>query len=131
VGAPEHSGAPGGHPLLSSRLIPWCLAATGFLAALTVFTWQGELGGAGQGVRRYAAAAQRLPPPAVEHHEFRSSQAPAASEAPETVPETLILPLPPATQPEPYPNVQPVPDDEPAVEDLPAQRRPPESSGDE
>jgi hypothetical protein len=112
---------------VSSRLIPWCLAATGFLAALTVFTRQIKQGGAGQGVQLYAAAEQRRAPPAVDHRPFRPSPAPVVPERPENAPQTLILPLPPATQPEPDPGVQPVPDDEPAVEDLPARRSEPES----
>jgi hypothetical protein len=111
---------------VSGRLIPWCLAATGFLAALTVFTWQRKTDAAGQGVQLYAAAVQRLPASAVEQRSFRPSPVPAAPEA-EDAPHTLILPLPPATQPEAIPGVQPVPDDEPAVEDLPVQRSQPDS----
>jgi hypothetical protein len=107
---------------MSSRLIPWCLAATGFVAALTVFGWQGELGGADQRMPLHAAAGHSPTAPATDHSESRSSQLPAASEAPESVPETRILPLPPATPPEPDPNVQPVVDDAPTVEDLPARR---------
>jgi hypothetical protein len=45
----------------------------------------------------------------------------------QTVPTTLILPLPPATQPETESDVQPAPDDAPTVDDLPARRSPPES----
>ena len=111
---------------MSGRLIPWCLAATGFLAAFTVCSWQGKLGGVGQGLPRYATAARRLPSPVVEPPQFRSSAIPVAPET-EDAPHTLILPLPPATEPEPVPGVQPVPDDEPAVEDLPVQRSQPES----
>jgi hypothetical protein len=111
---------------MSARLIPWCLAATGFLAALTTFTWQGKPSGAPQQAQLPAAAGHWLTPPATDHHVFQPSQVPAASEAPENVPETLILPLPPATQPEPDPTIQPVPDDEPTVEDLPMQRNPPQ-----
>lgn len=112
--------------------IPWCLAATGFLAALSVFTWQGRRDGPGQSVQPQAAVGYRFTPPATDppatdHHEFRTSQAPAVAEPPEDTPPTLILPLPPATQPEPLPNVQPLPDDQPTVDDLPARRSPPES----
>jgi hypothetical protein len=103
-------------------LVPWCLAATGFLAALSVFSWQGKLGAADQQVPPQVAAAPPLKPPAVDHHELWPAQALAASAAPQNVPATLILPLPPATEPEPDSNVQPVPDDEPTVEDLPARR---------
>ena len=114
---------------MSSRLIPWCLAATGFLAAFTVFTWHGRQGGAGQGAQLYAAAwPHRLTPSAADHQPLRPAQAPLAPEAPENAPQTLILPLPPAAQPEPDPSVQPVPDDEPTVEDLPARRSEPEPS---
>jgi hypothetical protein len=112
---------------MSPRLVPWYLAATGFLAALTVFIWQGKRDDPGQRVQPQAAMGHRFAPPATAHHEFRSSQAPAAAEPSEDSPTTLILPLPPATQPEPDPDVQPVPDDEPTVDDLPAPRSPPES----
>jgi hypothetical protein len=108
------------------RLIPWCLAATGFLAALTVFNWHGRLDGSGQRVQTRIVVGHRLTPPATDPHELGSLQAPAVSEAPQDVPTTLILPLPPATQPEPDPNVQPLPDDAPTVDDLPAPRSPPE-----
>jgi hypothetical protein len=111
---------------MNPRLIPWCLAATGFLASLTVFSWQGRMGGAGQRVQAPAVVEQPFTPPATDPHAFPSSQAPVASETPQTVPTTLTLPLPPATQPEPDPSVQPVPDDEPTVDDLPTQRDPPE-----
>jgi hypothetical protein len=116
---------------MSSRLIPWCLAATGFLAALTVFTWQGKLGDAGQPMQLYAAAGRRLTPTLVDHSEFPPSQAATASETPENVPQALVLPLPPATQPEPDPNLESVVDDAPTVEDLPARRSAPESTEDE
>jgi hypothetical protein len=108
---------------MNSRLIPWCLAATGFLASLTVFIWQGKLDDSGERVQPQAAVGHRLTPAATDHHELRSSPAPAASEVPENLPTMLTLPLPPATQPEPDPNVQPVPDDEPTVDDLPARPR--------
>jgi hypothetical protein len=98
---------------MTLRLIPWCLAAMGFLAALTVFTWQGELGSPDLRVQPHAAVRRLLIPP--------------ASQEPEPVAQTLILPLPPATQLGPEPNVQAVPDDEPTVDDLPPPRSPPES----
>ena len=112
---------------MSPRLIPCCLAATGFLAAIAVFAWQGRLGDSAQSVPPQAVEGHRLTPPATDHPGLWSSQASAASQAPENLPRTLTLPLPSATQPEPDPNVQPVPDDEPTVEDLPAQRSAPES----
>jgi hypothetical protein len=111
---------------MSSRLIPWCLAATGFLAALTVCTWQGKLDDAGQPMHLYAAAERRLTPPLVDHSKFPPAQAATASETPENVPRALILPLPPATQPEPDPNNESVVDDAPTVEDLPARPSEPE-----
>ncbi len=116
---------------MNSRLIPWCLAATGFLAALTVCTWQGELGGPGQRLQPQVAADYRRMPPATDHRALRSSPAQAAPEAPQTPPETLALPLPPATQPEPDLNRESVVDDAPTVEDLPARLSEPESSQDE
>jgi hypothetical protein len=112
---------------MSTRLIPLCLAATGFLVVLTAFNWQDKPDGASQQVQPQAAQGHRLTAPLTDPHPFWSSQLPAASEAPEHAPATLVLPLPPATQAEPDPTVQPVPDDEPTVEDLPVQRNPPES----
>ena len=112
---------------MKSRLIPWCLAATGFLASLSVFTWQGKLPVPGLRVQPQTAVGHWLTPPAADHHEVRAAQTPAPSEAPDTAPTTLILPLPPVTQPEPDAAVQPVPDDEPTVEDLPARHSTPES----
>lgn len=106
----------------SRAAIPWCLAATGFLASLTLFTWQGRRDDPGRGVQPQATVGDRPTPRDTDHHELRSAQAPATAEPPEDVATTLILPLPPATQPEPVPNVQPLPDDEPTVEDLPARR---------
>jgi|HubBroStandDraft_2_1064218.scaffolds.fasta_scaffold31375_2 hypothetical protein len=102
--------------------IPWCLAAMGFLGALTVLTWQGRRDDPGQKLQPRVTMAYRFTPSAVDHHELRSAQAPPASEPAQDLPATLILPLPPATQPDPDPNVQPVPDDAPTVEDLPARR---------
>ncbi len=116
---------------MSSRLIPWCLAATGFIAALTVCTWQGRMGSADQPMQLYAAAERRLTPPAVDHREFQPSEAPAAAETPENVPRAQVLPLPPVTQPKPDPNVEAVVDDAPTVEDLPARRSEPDSAVDE
>jgi hypothetical protein len=112
---------------MNSRLISWCLVATGFFAALTVLSWQRKLAAPDQRVQSQASVAQRLPQPTGEHLESWMAQTPAASEAPENGPTTLILPLPPATEPEPVPDVQPLPDDAPTVEDLPAPRNPPES----
>jgi hypothetical protein len=111
---------------MSARLIPLGLAVTGFLVVLTAFHWQGEPDGGSQPLQPQPAAGPLLTAPVTDHHPFWSSQLPAASEAPENAPATLVLPLPPATQPEPNPAVQPVPDDEPTVEDLPVQRNPPE-----
>jgi hypothetical protein len=110
-----------------AAMIPWCLAATGFLASLTVFSWHGKRGDPGQRVQPQPVVAYQLTPPATDHHEFRSTQSPAAADPPEDAPATLILPLPPPTQPEPDPNVQPLPDDAPTVDDLPARRSAPES----
>ena len=107
---------------MSGRLIPWCLAATGFLAALTVFTWQGRLGGPAAQRQSQAAAPHWLAPAAPDRHEWLSSPAVAAPETPQNATTPLILPLPPATQPEPDLNAQPVPDDEPTVDDLPVPR---------
>jgi hypothetical protein len=117
---------------MTPRLIPWCLAATGFLTSLTVFNWQGKPHDPGQRLQPQTAVGHwtlghSLTPPATDHHEVWSSQTPVASEAPENVPTAQILPLPPDTQPETDPDVKPVPDDEPTVEDLPARRNPPES----
>jgi hypothetical protein len=112
---------------MSPRLIPLGLAATGFLVVLTAFNWQGKPDGASQRVQTQAAVGQPLTAPGPDPHPLWSSQLPGASEAPENAPATLVLPLPPATQPEPDPSVQPVPDDEPTVEDLPVQRNAPES----
>jgi hypothetical protein len=116
---------------MNSRLIPWCLAATGFLAALSVFTWQGELRAPSLRVQRHAAMERRIMPPDSDHHEFGLAQPSIAGEEPETASQSLILPLPPATQSEPDPGVQPVPDDEPTVEDLPMRPRKATSSEDE
>jgi hypothetical protein len=112
---------------VNSRLVPWCLVVTGFLASLTVFSWQGQRDDPGQRMQSPAAVGHRFTAPATAHHELRSAQAPAAAEPPEDVPATLILPLPPATQPEPDPDVQPLADEAPTVDDLPARRSPPES----
>ena len=116
---------------MNSRLIPWCLAATGFLAVLTVSTWRGGLGGPGQRVPPQTAVDYRLPPPAMAHREPWPSPATTTSEASQAVPETLMLPLPPATPPEPDLNLESVVDDAPTVEDLPARQPEPESSEDE
>ena len=112
---------------MSARLIPFGLALTGFLVVLTAFNWQGRPDGAIERVPPQAAAGPLLAAPVTDPHPSGSPQPPAASEAPENAPATLVLPLPPATQPEPDPTVQPVPDDEPTVEDLPVQRNAPES----
>jgi hypothetical protein len=111
---------------MSRRLIPLCLAATGFLAALTVFNWHGSLDEPGERVPPGSVLGHRPTPPATDPHPLRSSQVPAAPEHEENASTTLILPLPTATEPEPDPNVQPLPDDEPTVDDLPAPRSPPE-----
>ncbi len=121
-----------GDPPMNPRLIPWCLAATGFLAALCVFAWQGKVGDPGQRVQPQITAAVPLPTlPAIDHHELASSQVPVPSgvpgDEPEDAPTTQTLPLPPATEPPSDPAVQPVPDDQPTVDDLPAQRKPPDS----
>jgi hypothetical protein len=112
---------------VNARLIPWCLAVTGFLASLTVFTWQGRRDAPGQPVPPQAAVGHRLMPPATEPRYLRSSQAATLPQTPPDAASTLILPLPPATRPEPDPNLQPLPDDQPTVDDLPARRSPPES----
>jgi hypothetical protein len=112
---------------MNARLIPWCLATTGFLVSLSVFTWQGKRYDPARAVQAQAAVGQRLRPPALDGGAFRSSQTRAASAAPQNVAAMPILPLPPAMQTEPDPTVQPVPDDAPTVEDLPARRSPPES----
>jgi hypothetical protein len=116
---------------MNSRLIPWCLAATGFLAALCVFTWQGELRAPGQRVPLHAAVGHPVTSPVLDHPEIRSSQAPAASDELENAALTQSLPLPPTTQPEPDPNAQPVPEDVPTVDDLPARRSDSDSPEDE
>jgi hypothetical protein len=116
---------------MRARLIPWCLAATGFLAALTVFTWQGKLGGTAPKLQLQATAGPWRAPPATDHHELLSSPAAVASQPPQNAAAPGILPLPPATQPELDPNLQPVPDDEPTVDDLPARQSPTESPTDE
>jgi hypothetical protein len=112
---------------MSTRLIPFCLAVTGFLVVLTAFNWQGKPDGPSERVQPQAAPAHLLTAAVTDPHPFGSSQLPAASEAPENAPATLVLPLPPPTQPELDPTVQPVPDDEPTVEDLPVQRNASES----
>jgi hypothetical protein len=99
---------------VSPRLIPWCFAATGFVAAFSVFGLHGERG-------------DLLIPPATDHQESRSSPAPAAPQDPGDEAQPLILPLPPVTQPEPDPGVQAMIDDQPTVDDLPPPRSPPES----
>jgi hypothetical protein len=111
----------------SRAAIPWCLAATGFLASLIVFIWQGKPDDAGRIAQPQVSVGYRPTPRATDHHELRSAQAPATSEPPEDAATTLVLPLPPAIQPEPVPNVQPLPDDAPTVEDLPERRSVPES----
>lgn len=106
---------------MGTRLIPWCLAATGFVAAFTAFTWQGKPGVIDPPPPPPVAVRQPIAPSASDH--LAATAAPvmaAAAETPETAPAGLVLPLPPATQPETDPNVRPVPDDEPTVEDLPA-----------
>jgi hypothetical protein len=115
---------------MNSRLIPWCLATTGFLVSVTLFTWQGKRYDPAAGVQPPAAVGQRLRPPARDDPGFGAAQAPASA-APQNLATMPILPLPPATQTEPDPNVQPVPDDAPTVEDLPARRSPAESSDSE
>jgi hypothetical protein len=115
---------------MRARLIPWCLAATGFLAALTVFTWQGKLSAPGRSLQLQAAAGPWRAPPATDHRGLLTSPA-AAARTPQNAAAPRILPLPPATQPPLDPNAQPLPDDEPTVDDLPAPRSPPESPTDE
>jgi hypothetical protein len=112
---------------MRARLIPWCLAATGFLAALTVFTWQGKPGDPARQLQAPAAAAYWPVPAATKHPE--SLPAPAAAAMQQDIPQ--VLPLPPATRPQPDPIAQPVPDDEPTVDDLPAPRSPTEFPADE
>jgi hypothetical protein len=114
---------------MRARLIPWCLAATGFLAALTVFTWQGKLAAPAQKLQLQAAAGPWRVPPATDHPGLLTS--PAASQTPQNAAAPRILPLPAATQPQLDPNAQPLPDDAPTVDDLPAPRSPPESPTDE
>lgn len=116
---------------MRARLIPWCLAATGFLAALSVFTWQGKLAAPAQKLQLQAAAGPWRVPPATDHPGLLTSPAAAASQTPLNAAAPRTLPLPPATQPQPDPNAQPLPDDEPTVDDLPAPRSPPESPTDE
>jgi hypothetical protein len=112
---------------MTPRQIPWCLAAAGFLASLTVFSWHGKPGDPASQLRPQLTAAPRLRPSVADAHEYPSMRAAAAAEAPQNEPTTVILPLPPANQPEPAPNVQPAADDQPTVDDLPARRSEPES----
>jgi hypothetical protein len=104
---------------MSSRLIPWWLAATGFLATLCAFTWQGDLRGPSQRVPRLAAVGRPATSSDPEQPDIQASQAPAAAEEPDNGAQPRTLPLPPTTQPEPDPDAQPVPDDAPTVDDLP------------
>jgi hypothetical protein len=112
---------------MNARLIPWCLAATGFLAALTLSSRQGQPADPDQPVRSQATVGHRLAQATTERHESAMAQAPAASGTPESGSLTLVLPLPPATEPESLPSLQPLADDAPTVEDLPAPRNPSES----
>jgi hypothetical protein len=112
---------------MSPRLIPWSLAATGFVAALTVFTWQGELHAPSQRIPLHTAVTHANGSLAEEHQ----AQTPAVTEEPVPAAHRLVLPLPPPTQPELDPNAQPVPDDAPTVDDLPARHGPSESRDDE
>jgi hypothetical protein len=130
-GAPDDTGRPRGDPPMNSRLIPWCLAATGFLAALTVFSWHGKLNDAGVKLPPASAMADRFTPPATDPPEVHSAQVPAVAEPPQHAPATLTLPLPPGAVSEPDADVQPVSDDAPTVEDLPAPHSPAESSQDQ
>jgi hypothetical protein len=113
---------------MNPRLIPWCLAATGFLAAFTTFTWHGSMTAPRQeSARQQLTPGQPLLPSAALRHYPAASQEEPASPAPAP----LILPLPPATQPQMDSDVQPVPDDQPTVDDLPAPRSPPDSAANE
>jgi hypothetical protein len=113
---------------VSPRLIPWCLAATGFVAAFSVFGLHGERGGPVQQLPGHPAVANLLIPPATDHQALRSSTAPAAPDEPGDEAQPLTLPLPPATQPEPDSGVGGVIDDQPTVDDLPSPRSLPEST---
>ncbi len=118
-----------------TRLIPWCLAATGFVAALTVVGWQGRTAEGALHVTPQPPAQRGFPTAATSDSAVVLAAAvPVASAAPQSAPdtpETLVLPLPPVTHPDVDPGVQPVPDDEPIVEDLPSPRSPPETTADE
>ncbi len=116
---------------MSPRLIPWCLAATGFVASLTVFTRQGELSRPAARLPVQPAVIRQIAASNPDRPGFRSSQVPAAAGSVQPVAQTLSLPLPPATQPEPDPNAQPVPDDTPTVDDLPARHSRTDSPADE
>jgi len=106
---------------MRNRLIPWCLAATAFVVALSVFIWQGGPVGSTQPLQLQVFPGASLQRPTRLSPGVAVPQT-SATEAQDEVPPLLILPLPPATQPALYPDVQPVPDDEPAVQDLPVER---------
>lgn len=115
---------------MNSRLIPWCLAATGFLATITALAinssgwWDSpeeatplvELSAARRGPVVQTMDRDRWPGPSRD-----SATAPGAAQ---NAPPQLVLPLPPATQAEPPGDVQPVADDEPTVDDLAGRQAP-------
>jgi hypothetical protein len=110
---------------MNSRLIPWCLAATAFVATLTVSGWQGNPGDRDQLAPPHTATGHPSTPSSTDQQGWHSSQALAvAPTALENVPRMLNLPLPSAAPPELDSNIQSVPDDEPTVDDLPGRRDP-------
>ncbi len=118
-------------PMMSSRLVPWCLAAMAFTAALTL-TWHHAPDDSGRPQAEQGAVVD--PTPAVVTQDFGldvpRAFAIAWLQGVDTPVSSMVLPLPRATQPEIFPGIEPVPDDEPAVQDLPEQRNA-ELAGDE
>ena len=111
---------------MSPRLIPWCLAASGFLAVLTVTTWHDAPGGHGSLMTPASVARPGSYPPVVTRLVAQNGPTPPQPQTQlqtdEDVRPVLSLPLPPESRPEQVPAVQPVPDDEPTVDDLPARQ---------
>ncbi|HTV80679.1 MAG TPA: hypothetical protein VMF03_20680 [Steroidobacteraceae bacterium] len=105
------------------RLIPWCLAVTGFFVALVLFTWQARPDGTDLPLPPRPQTAH-VPLPRIADA-VAQAPSPDASAEPVATQSTQVLPLPPATRPDPNPAVQPVPDNEPVVDDLPVRPNPP------
>jgi len=105
-----------------TRLIPWCLAATGFVVAFTVSAWQGHLLSRPQPRTAAGAGPAAM---ATTHRRFRSSGLPATEAAPPEEAAARFMPPPAGDPAAPAPDAgEQVIDDSPVVDDLPERPAP-------